>query len=309
MRLVALLEGWRIFLRSEGYSHKTILNYMMFGGYLVGHLGDVEIADVTTEDLRAWFDTLRTEGNYAPASMYRAWVVMRALFNFTSMEGFTTKRPDHAIRRPKPKKPDIKPFTKDELRRLVDATKQTAQARTDRRKSFKMRRNISLRNQAIVLVLIDTGIRAGELVRLTYGDYNQSAGEINVRAFDTGKTRPRTLLLGGRAQQGLWKYLADRKPLYPESPLFASQRRELTYDALRQMLSELGDRAGVLKVHAHRFRHSFAYWYLINGGDAFSLQRLLGHSSFKMVDYYIQIADTDRSRWHVSRSLADRLGL
>ena len=215
--------------------------------------------------------------------MYRAWVAMRSMFNFAHDEGFVTNRPDHAIPRPKAAKPDIRPFTKIELRQIADSTIRTAPASTERRTIFTMRRATGLRDRAIVLTLIDTGMRARELVRLKHGDFNQAVGELHIRPFETGKTTPRTLPLGGNAQQALWKYLAGRSgQLYSDSPLFAPRRREMTYNGLRQMLTHLGKRAKVPGVHAHRFRHSFAYWYLMNGGDGFSLQRLLGHASFKV---------------------------
>ena len=74
---------------------------------------------------------------------------------------------------------------------------------------------------------------------------------------------------------------------------------------MRLLLNRLGDKAGVTRVHAHRFRHTLAIQYLRNGGDLFTLQQLLGHSSLDMDRNHIKIAEMDVKNVHRIASPAD----
>jgi integrase/recombinase XerD len=74
---------------------------------------------------------------------------------------------------------------------------------------------------------------------------------------------------------------------------------------LRQVINALGEKAGVNHSYPHRFRHTFAITYLRSGGDVFTLQILLGHSSLDMVRRYALVAEIDAERVHRKASPAD----
>jgi integrase/recombinase XerD len=74
--------------------------------------------------------------------------------------------------------------------------------------------------------------------------------------------------------------------------------RPLTRQHLRKLVSRLGERAGVKKVHPHRFRHTFAINYLRNGGGEFTLCALLGHTDLEMTRRYARIAQLDTANRH-----------
>ena len=74
-------------------------------------------------------------------------------------------------------------------------------------------------------------------------------------------------------------------------------------------LVEAREAAGVVGVHPHRFRHTFAVNFLRNGGSVFHLQQLLGHSSLTMVRKYVVLADADIQREHIKASPVDNMRL
>ena len=158
------------------------------------------------------------------------------------------------------------------------------------------------RDKAIVLAMLDTGLRIGELLRVKLEDINMEQGEITVIPYGSGKkSRPRMVILGQTSRRAVWLYVARMKTSFPTSKLFP-----MTDNAVRHMLKRLQERSEVPDVHPHRFRHTFAIWYLRNGGDIFTLQRLLGHSDISMVKRYLDIAQADVASAHRKASALDR---
>lgn len=112
------------------------------------------------------------------------------------------------------------------------------------------------------------------------------------------------MVIGNTARRALWLYIAHREKEFPTH--LTDRLFPMTKMAVRFMLNRLAKRAGVTDVHPHRFRHSFAIWYLRGGGDIFTLQRILGHSSLDMVSYYLEYAQTDVASAHRRASPLDR---
>ena len=159
-----------------------------------------------------------------------------------------------------------------------------------------------MRDQSIILVLLDTGIRSSELCGLRVSDVDFETGKV----FVTGKgSKERHCYLGTTTRRSLWRYLVARES-QPEEPLFTTQSdRPFTRSWLRRVVSNVGKRAGVANAYPHRFRHTFAVQFLRNGGDIFTLQMLLGHSSLTMVRHYARLAAIDAEQAHNRASPAD----
>jgi integrase/recombinase XerD len=173
-----------------------------------------------------------------------------------------------------------------------------------------MRRWADKRDQAIILTLLDTGLRASELSALKVNDVDLKSGKVQVKHGRLGGAKGgkgRIVYLGKAARRAVWRYLAEREDgEEPEAPLFlARYDRPMNKDALRLLMARLGEKAGVKNCHPHRFRHTFAITYLRSGGDVFTLQALLGHSTLDMVQHYARIADIDVEQAHRRASPAD----
>jgi integrase/recombinase XerD len=198
---------------------------------------------------------------------------------------------------------------------LIKACQFTRQAETKFRQSFKMRRPSAFRDEAIILTLLDTGLRASELCALTLADLDLKAGKLQVRHGVMGGAKGgkgRQVYIGKITRKAIWRYISSRGTVVnPDAPLFICQLGfPFNKDSLRQLLGRIGKRANIHKVFPHKFRHTFAITYLRSGGDVFTLQALLGHSSLDMVRHYAQIAQIDVEKAHQKASPADnwRLG-
>ena len=83
-------------------------------------------------------------------------------------------------------------------------------------------------------------------------------------------------------------------------------RRAMTRNSLQHVFRRLSKRSGVERIHPHLCRHTFAVRYLMNGGDVFTLQRILGHTTLAMVNHYLRLSRADVAKQHLRYSPLDR---
>jgi integrase/recombinase XerD len=311
MRLSSAVEGYLLAKRAEGYSPYTLSDYALHYRRLVAFLSDPELGAVSADDLRRYLVHLREERRrpdgrpLATSTLRNAWCALRSLFRWAHAE-LDNPRPDLTLARPRVSSPQTQPFSEAEVRRLLKAAEFSAVAKTERRAAFAMRRPTARRDVALILLLLDTGLRASECARLTVGDVDQETGAVAVRPWRSGlKSRPRVVYLGARARRALWRYLATRGVLRASDPLFTARDAPMTRDNIGGVLARLGARTGVTPCHPHRFRHTMALQFLRNGGDVLTLQRMLGHSTLDMVRRYVALAESDMAEAHRRASPAD----
>ena len=311
MRISEATDGFLLSLRAAGYSKNTTDLYRYVLNCLSEYLHDPDVASITPKNLNEYFVYLQDE--YVPdrkngdtqklsgGTLQNHWKGIRSFFNWGVEELRLKRRPDAKLKLPARNPKLIHPLTIDEVKALLKAAEYTREANPHDRQAFKMRRRTADRDIALIYLLLDTGVRAGEAGRFKISDYDPKTGELLITPYGNSmrKTKSRTVFIGKVGQRALWRYLATRKDADPNDPLFLSgSGRAMDANSIRLLLVDLGVKAGVKNVHPHRFRHTFAIEFLRNSGDVFTLKRLLGHSSLEMVQKYLELSTADAKSAH-----------
>jgi len=248
----------------------------------------IPLSDLTTVHLRAFFtqEVKRTSSQNAK-HIFRA---VSTFFNHLVSEGWADASPLAGMSAPKVPRVLIPSLTEEQIKALLD---------TCERDFF------GLRDRLILLLLVDTGMRAKELLGLTFADVDTEGG----RAVVMGKgRRQREVYFGQATQQAMKLYLQRRGQGEAADAVFINCYREpLAYRSLAGMLQRRGKKAGLPPglCHAHAFRHTAALLYLRRGGDPLTLRRLLGHSSLWMTEQYVELTKDDIADKHKLYSPGD----
>lgn len=269
---------------AEGASPKTLDWYRMVLGRAGRDLGVHRPLDsLTPIELRAWLLTLRE--TLAPISVAGYVRGLKAFGNWCAVEELAEARAMRTLRRPQVPHKLVEPLDDAAVRRMLDAA--------------------SVRDRAIVLLMLDTGLRLSEVAGLRRGDLRPDG---TVKVMGKG-ARERIVPVGHVARQALVRHLRQEKPAGADAPIFRSRRGgALGWRGIQQVFMRLKARAGIPgRCSPHLLRHTFAHAYLVNGGDVFSLQRMLGHTTLDMVKRYVALAEGDLVARHRAASPADRL--
>jgi len=305
MELEKALQGLIFSKIAEGKSPHTIQVYKYGITKLIKFLDNPEIQEISQKDIQTFFVNLRQESQLSENSLINVWRAIRVLFSWSEKE-LETIRPDKGMSYPKAPIKLVIPFIDNDIRRLISACNFTKDSHSNKKNSFRMKRLTADRDKAIILTLLDTGVRVSELARLTINDLNLETGEIQIRPLGSGvKSKPRTVFIGKLSRSTLWRYLAGKNKESDDFIFSTLNGHPLNRTSIRQLLRRIGDKAEINNVYPHRFRHTFAIQYLRNGGDIFTLQRILGHSSLEMVKRYLTIAKADCETAHRKASPVD----
>jgi len=290
----AAIDGYILHAEARKLSSHTISDYTTTYSLLLRFLGaDPLVQDITPDDIREFLSSrpvkAKTALNYHTG--------LSAFWKWAKAEGVAPENIMREVIAPKPEQVDVQPFSLEDVRALLAACDYSRPYSRPGKRECVHRRPTALRDRAIMMTLLDTGLRASELCDLEIRDLDQRNKRIIVRSGKGSKAR--TVYIGATTASVLWKYLSARTDSYVNEPLFASEHGyPISRHSLRRMIVIAGERAGVSNAHPHRFRHTFAIQFLRSSGNVFTLQRLLGHSTMDMVKTYLQLADQDDSDNH-----------
>ncbi len=311
LRTSQALAGFFLSLAAEGRSSRTLRDYHYCSRMLTTWLkaqgqDDPPVAGLDTETLRRFFaDLRRRQPRLSAKTVRNTHTALRSFWSWLGRELGLPHVLKGAITAPRANPPAFTLPTREQIESVLQACDWTRPATSQRRKSYRTRRPTARRDRAIIMTLVDTGVRAQELCDLAMCDLDMASGAIVVRHGKGDKSR---IVYAGKAvRRAIWRYLATERPdARPGEPLFAERcGRPLTQTALSHLVMQLGRRAGV-KVWPHLLRHVFATQYLRGGGSTLALKRLMGHVSETMLERYVELAECDLQRAHETASPADR---
>lgn len=298
------VEGYLLHIAARRLTPDTITGYTRVLNLLKEHFPhDPPLAALTVEDIEGF---LAAAGeSVSDKTILNYHTILSSFYSWA-----TSRRPplvrEHLLRqipRPKPESRTVEPFSKAEVQAMLNSlSKSRAYSRRGKRTSDHNLPH-EQRNRAILLVLLDTGMRSSELCGLTIADINLKT--LRVHVMGKGK-KEREVRISNRTAEAIWRYLTERSDASVGDPLFVTREGgPLNRDRLGHIVTNIAKRAGVANAHPHRFRHTFAVEFLRNKGDVFTLQALLGHETMEMVRRYLHIAQIDLDANHKRASPVD----
>lgn len=311
--LSTLVDTYQIQAKTEGKSSNTIRIYStaltIFERFLerqgyssaVTEISPSEIREFIgyLQDTRAFMEHPYTGPQTRGLTGHTINCYLRALRAFWSWlvsEELIESNPFDKITIPKAPKKIITPFTEDQVRLMLSA--------------IDTKTPVGFRDWAIILVLLDTGTRVSEMTDLRLDQINLA--QRSLRVLGKGN-KEREVPIGVSVQRAIAKYINKYRPT-PVLPLsdnlfLTREGFPLTANRVQTIIETRARLANIqgVRTSPHTFRHTFAITYLRNGGDVFTLQRILGHETLDMVRNYVYLAQSDLQEAHLRCSPVDNM--
>lgn len=282
-RLQDLQASFGRHLRAEGSSERTITLYgqavVQFSRWLENQDRSPVLDEFTRAAIREFLAQLAETKE--PGTVRLRYRGLRRFAGWLVDEEELDANPMATLSPPSVKAKPVPVLSDDELDRLI---------KTVSGKDFRDRRD-----EAIIRLLLDCGIRVSELCGLTVDDVDLG----NAMAMVRGKgSKLRPVYFSARTTRALDRYLRIRaKHRWAHlDALMLTQRGAMTPDGVRERMKVIGAAAGIDDLHPHRFRHTFAHDFLMSGGQERDLKRLAGWSSDVMLERYGASAADARAR-------------
>ena len=280
--LVALLPSWELALRAERKSPQTIKSYGDGVRAFFRWCDDNGHSPALDRDLVKGFVADLLDGGAEPATARSRQLGVRRFSAWLEDEGEVDTDPLLGLKAPKLDSKVTESLTEAELRRLIKACGG---------KEFRDRRD-----EAIVRLMAETGMRAGEVTGLAVADVDVTRGLVTVRRGKGGKGR--VAPFGDQTGLAIDRYLRARRShrLAETDALWLGDRgKNLEYYGLWAALKYRAQLAGLTNFHPHLLRHTAASRWLAAGGSEGGLMAVAGWSTRDMIDRYTRATAADRA--------------
>ncbi len=282
-----ILESYQDFILSRQaalLSPRTIEFYERTVGELISFLikrGIYEPEGITSALVRGYFSSVSERG-VASATVHAHARGTRAFLRFLKEEGYITAPIN--IKMPRVEQKKMRVLSPEELNQILKVCKKP-------------------RDKALILFLVDSGMRRSEARNLNWIDVDIPSGVVNIRRSKSKKAR--SVFIGVKTRRALLRY---RRTISHEDndPLFQTQTgTRLTPSGFRQVIRRISEKSEI-PFSAHDLRRTFATLSLKAGMNVLHLQSLLGHSSLEMTRRYVQMVEDDLGEAHNEYGPIDR---
>ena len=265
--------------KTKGLAEKTLQSYQSQFGAVAKHLDvKMDIAMLQKADLDAMIISMR-DASLSPNSINSYTRTLKSFFSWCNEQGITR------LNIPLYKGSDTVKET------YSDAELAALLKKPDIRKATFA----EYRDWVIINFLLNCGSRAATVRAIQIRDVDLDGGMVFYR--HTKNRKAQVIPLCSAMVSILREYLRHRGGEAADYLFCTETGSQLTENGLRQSIARYNTRRGVQKTSIHLFRHTFARKYLIDcGGDAFTLQKLLGHSTLAMTKHYCAIFDADLTK-------------
>jgi len=295
VRFDEMVQVFTLYCKSKGLADRTLQTYKSSLKKLEEYLNcyDTDSEAITPSHLRG-FVAEQLEKGLSRSSIAIHMRSVRVFFNFLAREGIVERNPMRNVDTPKVPQTYPQVLSEEQIKRLLKACNRSTWVGT--------------RNCTMLLTFLDTGIRLSELIGLNLEDVNLQNWTIRVR---NGKgSKERYVFIGRSLSRALRRWIDVRGVSCPDPAFFITSnghRHDLRN--VERIIERLAKKAGLngVRVTPHILRHTFATHYIQNGGDPFSLQRILGHSDIKTTMIYVNLAGVGLREAHAKASPVDRL--
>lgn len=256
------------FLKSKNKASATILAYGKDIDQLISFLEELKrehVLEVTSADIQAFLVQLAGKG-YTPKSVSRKLNSTRTFYRFLKVNEYVTDDPSLLVQHPKYELNPPRVLSPLEYRALRDSASSDP------------------RIYAIVEVLLQTGVRIGELANIRREDVKD--GVLNVRPYE--RHAAREVPLNRRAKDALKRY-QDVRPATPNDHLFITKTgKPFLIRNIRDAIERYLKKAGIEDAKINDLRHTFVAHHLKNGVSMIFLSKILGHKRLSSTERYLQ---------------------
>jgi site-specific recombinase XerD len=289
----ALLPQWQATLRAEAKSPGTIDTYTHGLRTYLTWCGRHDEPPLVRTTMTTWMSEMLDAGA-APGSARIRQLGVRRFVAWLIGTGQVPLDPFAGVKGPKQTQKLVTPLSDDDLRALI-ATCVTPTHRASEPLHHR-------RDEAIIRLMFETGIRIGETIALQVDDLDLAVGRVTIRRGKGG--RGRVIPIGATTSAALGAYLALREHhRCAESPdLWLGERgAQLGYDGLSRALRRRATVAGITGFHPHKLRHTAAHRWLAAGGSESGLMAIAGWTRTDMLVRYTRAHACERAAAEAAR--------